>query len=234
MRLRRTVPVLFILLVAAGMATLLASRAGLVDLPHRYDPFAVPNLDETPHWLTQTQLKGADLEPENCAAAMARTALATKLQMTKAKGTSCELERPVILTRLSGARIRPEETRCNVAARLYMWEKHVIQPAARRHFNDPVAEILHFGSYSCRTIAGSSWMSEHATGNAFDISGFRLKSGKLISLLKHWKGTPAEQRFLRDIRDGACDYFNMTLSPDYNEAHKDHFHVDMGWLRGCN
>jgi hypothetical protein len=77
-------------------------------------------------------------------------------------------------------------------------------------------------------------MSEHAQANAFDISGFRLKSGKLISVLNHWPNTSAESKFLHAARDSACDYFNLTLSPDYNAAHKDHFHVDMGWIRSCN
>jgi hypothetical protein len=40
------------------------------------------------------------------------------------------------------------------------------------------------------------------------------------------------------VRDGACDLFATVLSPDYNAAHRDHFHLDQaargasGW-RGC-
>jgi hypothetical protein len=138
-----------------------------------------------------------------------------------------------LFSRLSIARLRPEETRCAIAARLYMWERHVLQPLSRATFGEPVSEIMHFGSFSCRTIAGSAMMSEHATANAFDISGFRLKSGKLVSVLKDWKGATPESRFLHQARAGACDYFNLVLSPDYNAAHKDHFHLDMGWARGC-
>ena len=45
--------------------------------------------------------------------------------------------------------------------------------------------------FSCRTIAGRRSMSEHATANAFDISGFKTKSGKLISVKRDWgKATP--------------------------------------------
>ncbi len=231
---RRTLPRLFILAVAAAMATLVASRAGLIDLPRRYDPFALPDLDETPHWLTPIQLKLVDADAENCSFALARTGLSARLLPSKGRGTSCEIESPVNLAKLSRATIRAEQTRCNIAARLYMWEKHVLQPTALRIFKEPIAEILHFGSYSCRTIAGSSHMSEHANANAFDISGFRLKSGRTISVLNHWSNTTAESKFLHTLRDGACDYFNLTLSPDYNAAHKDHFHVDMGWVRRCN
>ena len=233
MSLRRTMPRLFILAVAAAMATLLASRANLIDLPRIYDPFALPDLDETPHWLTQVQLKLVDANVENCAFAFAKTGLPATLQPTKGLGTSCEIERPVTLTKLSRATIRAEDTRCNIAARLYMWEKHALQPASQRYFNEPVVEILHFGSYSCRTIAGSSHMSEHANANAFDISGFRLRSGKVISVLGNWSTPSMESKFLHVARDSACDYFNLTLSPDYNAAHKDHFHVDMGWVRRC-
>jgi hypothetical protein len=40
------------------------------------------------------------------------------------------------------------------------------------------------------------------------------------------------------VRNGACQLFATVLSPDYNEAHRDHLHFDqaergaMGW-RGC-
>ncbi len=233
MSLRRIIPRLLILTVAAGMATILASRLGLIDLPRKYDPFALPDLDETPHWLTQVQLKLVDANAENCSLALVQAGLPARLKPSKGLGSSCEVEKPVTLARLSRATLRTEETRCNIAARLYMWEKHVLQPASQRFFNEAIAEILHFGSYSCRTIAGSSHMSEHANANAFDISGFRLKSGKKISVLNHWSTASMESRFLHVAREGACDYFNLTLSPDYNAAHKDHFHVDMGWARGC-
>lgn len=76
-------------------------------------------------------------------------------------------------------------------------------------------------------------MSEHATANAFDISGFRLKSGRLISVKTQWGTRSAEGKFLHVVRDGLCDWFNLTLSPDYNAAHEDHFHVDMGWWQSC-
>jgi hypothetical protein len=211
-----------------------ANRAGLIELPRQIDPLAPPDLDETPHWFTGMQLKQVDLDVESCRRAVSHARLRAVIKPAQGVGTSCERSGTLDLVRLSLARLKPEETRCNIAARLYMWEKHVVQPSARRYFNEPVAEILHFGSYSCRTIAGSRAMSEHANANAFDVSGFRLADGRTITLLRHWNGTSTEAAFLRTIRDGACDYFNMTLSPDFNADHRDHFHLDMGWLRGCN
>jgi len=42
------------------------------------------------------------------------------------------------------------------------------------------------------------------------------------------------RRFLKDVRSSACRWFNMVLSADYNDAHADHLHVDMGWYTGCH
>lgn len=128
-------------------------------------------------------------------------------------------------------------TRCPVAAGLALWEWHVVQPAALRHFGVKAAAVEHFGSYSCRRIYGRSegaW-SEHSSANAIDIAGFRLADGRRISVLGDWKDESAKGRFLREVRDGACRLFATTLSPDYNAAHRDHLHLDqakrgsMGW-----
>jgi len=131
-------------------------------------------------------------------------------------------------------------TSCPVAAALALWEWHVVQPAALRHFGDKVERIEHFGSYNCRRIYGrseGSW-SEHSTANAVDIAAFRLEDGTRISIVRDWEGDGAKAAFLREVRDGACKLFATVLSPDYNEAHRDHLHLDQagrgawGW-RGC-
>lgn len=131
-------------------------------------------------------------------------------------------------------------TSCAVAAGLALWEWNVVQPAAERHFGSAVTAIDHFGSYSCRRIYGRSEgaFSEHSTADAVDIAGFRLADGTRISVLGDWRGGGAKSAFLRDVRDGACDLFSTVLSPDYNAAHRNHFHLDQaergqsGW-RGC-
>ena len=38
---------------------------------------------------------------------------------------------------------------------------------------------------------------------------------------------PAYQAFLRQIHAEACKYFGTVLGPESNEAHRDHFHIDM-------
>lgn len=117
---------------------------------------------------------------------------------------------------------------CPVAAGLALWEWHVVQPAALRHFRVQVASIDHFGSYSCRRMYRRSegrW-SEHAGANAVDIAGFRLTDGRRVTIAADWRGSGPKAAFLDEVRDGACRLFATTLSPDYNAAHRDHLHFD--------
>lgn len=117
---------------------------------------------------------------------------------------------------------------CPVAAGLALWEWHVVQPAALRHFHAQVASIDHFGSYSCRRMYGRGegrW-SEHASANAVDIAGFRLTDGRRFTVAADWRGNGQEAAFLDEVRDGACGLFATVLSPDYNVAHRDHLHFD--------
>jgi hypothetical protein len=220
---------LFGLVFAYGL-----SRFGVFEIPNEYDPFAVPDLTAEPNILTPFKMKLLDADVQNCRIAFARVGKPVTIEPARSEGSECVKQDTIKLTNLSVAKLRTEETRCAIAARLYMWEHNVVQPAAQKYFSEPVAEILHFGSYSCRNMRGSSSISEHATANAFDVSGFRLKSGRLISIKQQWQGSSPDARFLRDLRRGACDYFNLVLSPDYNADHADHFHVDMGWWRGCH
>ncbi|WP_343527283.1 extensin family protein [Sphingomonas sp.] len=129
---------------------------------------------------------------------------------------------------------------CPVAASLALWEWNSVQPAARELLGTEVVAIAHLGSYNCRRISGrsSSDWSEHASANAVDIAGFRLGDGRRIIVVRDWDDDGAVGRFLHRVRDDACGLFATTLSPDYNAAHADHFHLDqayrgpMGW-RAC-
>lgn len=117
---------------------------------------------------------------------------------------------------------------CPVVAALKLWEWDVVQPAALEYFGQGVRAIEHFGSYNCRRLYGRETgpFSEHATADAIDIAGFILEDGTRIRVLQDWKGGGAGAAFLHAVRDGACDLFSTTLSPDYNRAHADHLHFD--------
>ena len=137
----------------------------------------------------------------------------------------------------AAASLVPGEThmQCPLALGSYIWMRE-LDDIAQEHLGADLLKIHHFGTYSCRRQNGNSsgeW-SEHAFANAWDISAFELTDGRLISIQKDWKSDDKSRRkFLRDARKSACKIFRVTLSPDFNDAHHDHFHVDMGPSKSC-
>nr|WP_047165750.1 extensin family protein [Sphingomonas sp. Y57] len=152
------------------------------------------------------------------------------------EGGACGYADGVALTQSHDFSYAPRaEISCPVALGLFLWEKQVLQPAAQRHFGRPVVRVDSFGSYACRPIRGGRegrW-SEHSHANAIDIAGFRLAGGHRISVAADWARQGREAAFLREVRDGACTMFSTVLSPDYNNLHRDHLHLDQaprgGW-----
>ena len=124
---------------------------------------------------------------------------------------------------------------CNAALALAIWERQVLQPAAREVLGARVAAIEHYGSYACRRQYGAEGgrVSEHARANAIDVAGVVLSDGRRVSVARDWGDPGPKGRFLHRIRDGACGPFTVTLSPDYNAAHADHLHFDRGGFRIC-
>lgn len=123
---------------------------------------------------------------------------------------------------------------CGLAARLNVWEREVVAPAAEKHFGVPLVGVVAFGTYSCRRVNGDGPMSEHAFARAADIAGFKLADGRTITVLKSFRSKGADGAFLREIHDRACDVFDVTLGPDYNADHANHFHLDVGGDHVCH
>lgn len=123
---------------------------------------------------------------------------------------------------------------CNMATTFAGWARFGVDRAAEQILGSRVARIETFGSYSCRTVAGTSRLSGHATANAIDVSAFVLADGRRITVLDDWNdGTPAERRFLRVVHASACKRFGTTLGPDYNAAHANHFHLEADGANFC-
>lgn len=150
----------------------------------------------------------------------------------------CGWTNAISISWAGGASIGVNRVSCQAGAALTLWITYVVQPEARRIFGQRVASIQNYGTYSCRNIIGNSFWrnrrSEHAKANAIDISGFRLANGDRISVRRHWKGRGPKARFLRAVHRGACGYFRVSLSPDFNAAHHEHFHFDRGPLWTCH
>lgn len=225
---------LLLFLAAAGGAALVGT--GAVTVPPRYDPWAPLDITEAPNLLTRLKLSRLDGAPRQCHAVLGATGLRFSPVTDRQTGPDCGLTDAVQVSRSAVAFNSGFTVTCPLAAAWMLFETHTLQPAAQRHFGQRVTRVRHLGSYACRNVYGrvEGRRSEHATANALDIAGFTLADGTTIALPGNW--TPADGRkaaFLREVRDGACEVFRAVLGPDYNEAHRDHFHLDMGQYRVC-
>ncbi|MCK1422041.1 extensin family protein [Bradyrhizobium sp. 182] len=134
------------------------------------------------------------------------------------------------VTAVGPVAIKPTATlACPIVSELDRWLADTVQPSAMRWFGVRVAEIKQISAYSCRGMNGNSraHISEHAFGNALDISAFVLADGRRVTVKDGWRGMPEEQGFLRDVQSGACAHFTTVLAPGSNVYHYDHIHVDL-------
>jgi hypothetical protein len=176
-------------------------------------------------------LAGAELLPWNVEAA-------------QLEGQVCWVEAPTALVSpVGGVGWKPYGE--IAAAPLYVncdLAKHLLQLSAILD-ELGIIEVTHIGTYNCRVIAGTTTLSEHAFANAIDLHEFVAADGTVYNVEQHWEYdtdapvTP-EGRFLYDLAQRLYDewVFNVILTPSYNEAHYNHFHVDLSegsrFLRG--
>jgi hypothetical protein len=227
--------ILIALLLLAPLLAGGAYWAGLWRLPPRWDPVAPLDLRAETNLLTRWKLARMALQPESCFAAFAASGIPVSRFPDRDSDTDCPLRHTMRLeAQVSLQPNRPMVT-CPVAAAWALFERHALQPAALARFGTEVASVRHLGTYNCRNVYGRAVgrRSQHATANAIDIAGFTLRDGREIRLVRDWDGNGPEAAFLRDLRDGACRYFQAVLGPDYNAAHRDHFHLDRGGWGRC-
>ncbi|MHA6494290.1 extensin-like domain-containing protein [Pseudomonas borbori] len=223
----------FLLLCVLLAGVLLTVWRGVLDVPPRWNPWAPLDIRETPNLLTSFKLWRLQEDPALCQQALATSPLRFTPLADSNPSADCPLHNTV---RVQGSGVRFSSSfmaSCPLATAFALFERHGLQPAAMAVFGQPVTQVDHVGSFACRSIAGSQRRSQHATANALDIVGFRLQDGRRISVLRDWPKEGANGEFLRQVQQAACASFNTTLGPEYNAAHRDHFHVDMGLFRMC-
>lgn len=238
-----SVLLLGIVLVATGIYV---AQGGYVSA--RYLPLPALDLKSGTGWFIDWRLAALNQDRALCTAVLTGPEIEAAPVADRPRQEGCGWINAVRVERVGGASLGVEPLTCPVAAAFALWVNHVVQPAAEKHLGSRVTGIRHLGTYSCRRIVGGFWgkygkylekvdpgasMSQHASANAIDIGGFRLANGDTVSVLKDWPGEGAKARFLRVIHEGACRYFRVTLGPDANKEHRDHFHFDRGFLRSC-
>jgi hypothetical protein len=148
---------------------------------------------------------------------------------------------------------RPVEIAAPFSDKLRAFERVVVQ-LARAHYGRAPVKLMHAGGRVCRPMRGNARrLSEHALGNALDVSGFAfgrasasealpagapaaLERAFVVTVRKHWVPTvdtiadPAaalHSRFLRKLveRVDALGVFRGIVGPG-REGHAGHLHFD--------
>ena len=225
--------IFWLVLLALG-ATAVSVWRGWLEVPPQWNPWAALDVKAPRNWLTAYKLMRLRSDPQLCAQALSSSELRTSRQ-SDSPGAKCPL---IGAVRVQGGEVALSSSflaSCPLAVAYAMFEHHTLQPAAQGVYGEKVTRVDHLGSFACRNVYNrdSGALSRHATADALDIAGFRLANGRTISVLKDWPKQNQDAEFLRQLRDGACESFSVVLSPDYNAAHRNHFHVDIGRWSVC-
>jgi hypothetical protein len=98
-----------------------------------------------------------------------------------------------------------------------------------------IVEVAHIGTYNCRVIGGTNTLSRHGYGDALDIAAFTTRDGTEYNVVEDWEHgvtsnfRTVEGRMLYEISREIYNrqIFNYVLTPEFNAAHDNHFHIDL-------
>lgn len=225
----------FVLLAILVGGVWIVLRQGVI--PARWSPLPRLSLENPLPLLVDWQIAELRADRDLCRAVMTGPNVSASPIAPVPVVDGCGTPNGVRLSTVGGARLPVDRISCEAGAALTLWMTHEVQPLAQTMLGHPVVSVQHFGSYSCRNIVGvpmlKSVKSQHATANAIDIAAFNLADGRTISVKQHWDGGGPESTFLRAVHERACRYFRVTLGPEFNKAHQDHFHLDRGFFYRC-
>jgi hypothetical protein len=220
-----------------AFAAIIMGAGYLGKLSPIYLPLPLLDLKQSNHWGLDWRLAQLASDQHLCRATLTSAQIKASPVPDRTPQPGCGWSNAVAIRTIADANMNIDEVSCPMAAALALWMTHVVQPAAREYLGHQVVAIRHLGAYACRNINGSpQWRqskSQHAAANALDIAGFMLADGRTITISKDWQSPSGFAPFLKRIHSGACRYFRVVLGPDYNAAHRDHFHLDRGAFRTC-
>jgi len=211
-----------------------AGRILYREFPRNWIPWGEVALDEDPTWFAKWQIGRLAGDESACFAALDRSSLVYRRLPDRPFSNGCGVAARTQLQRSHVSYSSGFESPCALVAALYWYETR-LDALAREHLGAGLARIEHFGTYACRNIYGrqEDRRSAHATAEAIDVAGFRFSDGTSVSVLRDWNGETAKGQFLKAARDEGCRFFGIVLSPDYNRAHANHFHLELGRFGLC-
>ena len=152
-------------------------------------------------------------------------------RVTSTASRLCGIASPVRVHEVSGIKLSQKPLlNCNAARALDRWVDQGAKPAIR-DIGERLESLRVVAHYTCRTRNNQKGgrISEHGKGNAIDVAGCRLESGREITILSDW-GVGDDGRALARMRRAACGPFGVVLGPGSDRFHNDHFHMDVSNL----
>lgn len=203
--------------------------------PDRYNPWAPLDLRAEPDIFLRYKLGRLGDDPAMCRAAIRRAGAVFAPVADHEEATGCGWTGAVRLSAIGDTRLAsPVMLTCPLAASMVLFDRMTLQPQARQAFGEPVRVVEHVGSYACRNIyhREQAPLSRHARADAIDITAFRLADGRRIGIDRGWTEA-RDGPFLHALRSDGCRYFGAFFGPDYNAAHRTHFHAQGGGFGYC-
>lgn len=150
----------------------------------------------------------------------------------KGEENGCGIASPIELSSVGqGIKLDPTgPMRCQTALALSRWTKDMLVPAAKLSMPDrKITALANASTYVCRNrnSTENGKISEHAKGNAVDISSIALDKGEPIIMKPRAEDGTVEGAFQRTITTAACLFFKTVLSPGSDATHQDHLHLDV-------
>lgn len=143
-------------------------------------------------------------------------------------GNGCGIKDPVRVYAVGGVRLAPAaRINCDAAQALTEWVTGKAKPTVRKAGTDLVSMRVAAG-YACRRRNNGSrgHLSEHAKGNAIDLSEFTFSNGDTASVLRDYN-SGRYRATMQALHKQACGPFGVVLGPRADRHHRDHFHFDI-------
>jgi hypothetical protein len=183
---------------------------------------SVPSEDDTSnHCLADLKIIGAEFSPTPSDRLDGRCPVITPIDLIS-------LETPAGRITFPG---KPTFN-CTFALQFAKWLSNVAAPIVKILAGSDLATLETGPGYVCRTRNGDAFqdakLSEHATGNAVDITSLGLANKRQIGIAAVADKSNPDHRLLMALRLTACGYFTTVLGPGANAAHATHYHLDLG------
>jgi hypothetical protein len=148
-------------------------------------------------------------------------------------GTACPVESPVRLmsVEFAGGKVNFPDLpvlSCKFALELSQWTSQSVIKIVESSTGEKLKSISTGPGYECRNRnrAAEGKLSEHAFGNAVDISSFSLEDGRKFKVRDMTNPDRLDFETLKLVRSSACETFATVLGPGSDRNHEEHLHVD--------